>query len=232
MSALPNVVYANPTTPCWAPAGSGGGTGPTGPTGPAGLTNPVAFIEFTPATGSTGTVSQTLRSVTYPYNNASVVGVLNGTDLDGLRIGDSLVVSSSGPPSTQANMLYKWNGADFQEAGSGTTYNILDINVSNIPPLVSLTNIDAFSQKFGVNAVLQPKIQYGEFPTSGTSGSNTVTLSFPYTSSSNYVVMVTMEDTSPARMSALRVSSNSFDVHWANASGGSHTIAWTTFGDA
>lgn len=37
MSLLGNQSYANPTTPLWVPAGTGGGgsTGPTGPTGPA-----------------------------------------------------------------------------------------------------------------------------------------------------------------------------------------------------
>lgn len=222
MSLLSSTVYANPDTPCWAAAGSGGG----------GLTNPVPFIEFTPAVGSSGTVSKTLTSVTYPYNNAAVVGVMNGTDLDGLRIGDSLVVSSSGPPSTQANMLYKWDGMDFQEAGSGTTYPILDVDATNTPPVVSLGNIDSFSQKFGVIDVLQPKIQYGEFASSGGTGSNTITLSFPYKAINSYVVHATMEDVSPAQMSVQRVSSNSFTIYWANAGGGSHTIVWTTFGDA
>jgi hypothetical protein len=193
----------------------------------------VDFIEFAPGTGQTGTVSQTIRTVEFPYNSATVVGVLNGSNLANLSIGDSLLVQEGGVPSDAVGrMLYKWNGADFQEAGSGTTYPIMDVNVSNIPPLVSLTNIGAFSQKFGTTDVLQPKIQYGEFVSSGSAGSNTVTLSLPYTSSSNYVVMVTMQDADPAEMSANRVSSNSFDVYWQSASAGSHTITWTSFGDA
>jgi len=244
MSVVPSSVYANPTTPCFVPAGGGGGSGPTGPTGPtgpsgggtgSGLTNPVDYIEFAVGTGQTGTVSQRLRTVEYPYNSATVIGVVDvtGSNLANLSIGDSLLVQESGPPSGAAGrMLYKWNGADFQEAGSGTTYPILDVKTTGSPPVVSIGNIDSFSQKFGVIEVLQPKIQWGEFVSSGSAGSNTVTMSFPYTSSSNYVVMTTMQDADPAEMSVLRVSSNSFDVYWQSAGGGSHTIAWSAFGDA
>jgi hypothetical protein len=52
MSLLSSVVYANPSTPVWAPAGSVGGTGPTGPTGPAaGPTGPTGVQGPTGPTG-------------------------------------------------------------------------------------------------------------------------------------------------------------------------------------
>lgn len=244
MSVVPSSVYANPTTPCFVPAGGGGGSGPTGPTGPTGpsgggtgggLTNPVDYIEFAVGTGQTGTVSQRIRTVEYPYNSATVIGIVDvtGSNLANLSIGDALLVQQSGPPTGAAGrMLYKWNGMDFQEAGSGTTIPFFDVNTSNVPPVFSLTNVDAFSQKFGTTDVLQPKIQSDTFASSGASGSNTVTLSFPYKGAASYVVHVTMEDSNTAQMSALRVSSNSFDVYWSNASAGSHAIMWTTLGDA
>ena len=54
MSLLANTVYANPVTPCWTPAGAGGGpTGPTGPAGGAGATGATG-----PAGGGSTIVSQ------------------------------------------------------------------------------------------------------------------------------------------------------------------------------
>lgn len=52
MSLLGTQVFANPSTPCWVPAGGGGG-GPTGPTGSIGPTGPAGG-----GGGGSGLVSQ------------------------------------------------------------------------------------------------------------------------------------------------------------------------------
>jgi hypothetical protein len=40
-----------------------------------------------------------------------------------------------------------------------------------------------------------------------------------------------MEDSEPAEMSANRLTNSNFQVHWAQAGGGSHEIAWMTLGN-
>ena len=88
-----------------------------------------------------------------------------------------------------------------------------------------------FKRTLASTLIAQPTIQYGKATTgSGGSGSVTVTLPTAYTSSSSYVVQVTMADTDPAEMSANITSSNAFDIYWANGAGGTHTVFWTTFG--
>jgi hypothetical protein len=39
-----------------------------------------------------------------------------------------------------------------------------------------------------------------------------------------------MEDSSPSEISVVRVSATSIEIYWAQAGGGSHTIAWNTMG--
>jgi hypothetical protein len=78
-------------------------------------------------------------------------------------------------------------------------------------------------------SVLQPKIQYGTFASTGSSGSFTVVLPQSYVDTS-YIVHATMRDTNPASISVDISSVNMFDVYWANGGGGSHTIAWSSYG--
>jgi len=77
---------------------------------------------------------------------------------------------------------------------------------------------------------MNPLTQYGTVSTSGANGNTTVTIPTPYTSASSYIVMVAMEDTNPAQLSANRLTSSTFTIYWANAGGGSHTVAWLTVG--
>jgi len=77
----------------------------------------------------------------------------------------------------------------------------------------------------------QPFIQYGKITSvAGSSGSSNVILPIPY-ANTNYVAQITMEDTTPAQLSLNITAGNTFTLYWANAGGGTHTIAWTTFGD-
>ena len=78
-------------------------------------------------------------------------------------------------------------------------------------------------------SVLQPKIQYGAFSSTGSSGNFSVILPQSYVDTS-YIVHATMRDTNPAQISVDISSVNVFDVYWTNAGGGSHTIGWTTYG--
>jgi len=77
----------------------------------------------------------------------------------------------------------------------------------------------------------QPAIQFGKVATSGGSGSVQVQINTPYYANSNFVIQATMEDTSPAQMSAEANSISSFTLYWSNGGGGSHSLGWTTFGD-
>ena len=85
MSALPNAVYANPTTPCWTPAGGGGGgtgpTGPEGPTGPAGGGGSTGIFEsiglYAPD------ISNVLPFVTGGYSGSNAFIVENVKSLNG-----------------------------------------------------------------------------------------------------------------------------------------------------
>lgn len=79
-------------------------------------------------------------------------------------------------------------------------------------------------------SVVQPVIQYGS-NTSGSTASGSVPIILPtaYTST-NYVIQVTMGDSTPAQVSAVVATSNSFTIYWSGASSLGHTIYWTTYG--
>lgn len=93
----------------------------------------------------------------------------------------------------------------------------------------SFTVTAAFKRTLGSTAITQPIIQYGKESGSGGSGSVTVTLPVAY-SDTTYVAQATMQNTDPAEMAVSITSSNQFTIYWANGSGGSHQLAWTTFG--
>jgi hypothetical protein len=121
-----------------------------------------------------------------------------------------------------------------QSSPSVTTFDLSNIKTLNsaagtlaVPATIQATT---YSADLSGIQVVQPKVQYGIVTTSGSSGSTTITLSNAYASVSSYVALPIMEDTSPAEMSAQRTSDNTFDVYWAQAGVGSHTIAWATFG--
>jgi hypothetical protein len=69
----------------------------------------------------------------------------------------------------------------------------------------------------------------GTIATNGANGNQVVTLATPYPTAT-YTVYVSMEDTNPSQMSVNRLSASQFQVYWANAGGGAHTIAWLTAG--
>lgn len=81
-----------------------------------------------------------------------------------------------------------------------------------------------------IAGVRQPFIQYSTIATTGGSGNQQVELPVYY-ADSNYIVQVTMKDTSPAQLSVDVESQSSFSIYWGNAGGGAHDIGWTSFGN-
>ena len=82
----------------------------------------------------------------------------------------------------------------------------------------------------GSNQVLEPVIQYGTATGTGTSGTAVVTIPAAYTSSSSYVVQVTMRDAPTAQLYANPTAANAFTIGWSSAGSGTQHIMWTSFG--
>ncbi len=77
----------------------------------------------------------------------------------------------------------------------------------------------------------QPIIQYGALTVgSGTTGTYTFTGLTPYTSTSSFVVNVTMADAPAAQLYATIVSTSSFTIGWQSAGSGTQKVYWTTIG--
>jgi hypothetical protein len=243
MSLLPNTVYANPTTPCWEPDTTGGGLNPT-------------FTNVTINQGGAITMGSSITEGTQMFWNKNLAGTtytqmvmgydepaagtlsltfLDETnDYDKLKVGNVYAFGDGtgyGGAAPQV-VLGNASGALGLALKNGTTGVVTPVLSQSSPSVTTfdLRNIDTFATTIGAAQVVQPKAQYGTVATTGSSGSTTITLPQAYTSVSSYVAIPIMEDTSPAQMSAQRTSANTFDVYWANAGGGSHTIAWAAFG--
>ena len=113
----------------------------------------------------------------------------------------------------------------FEMQGAGVNVQT-NLNMSNH----SVSNVTGFTRILGSTAVAQPVIQYGTATGSGSSGSVTVTIPTAYTSSSTYVVQVTMRDSPTAQLYATPTASNTFTIGWSSAGAGTQNIMWTTFG--
>ena len=76
-----------------------------------------------------------------------------------------------------------------------------------------------------------PRIQYGiVLGGSGGSGSATVTLPIAYSTSTSYVVHVTMRDAPAAEVYAVPVTATTFTFGWQSAGTGAQYLSWTTIG--
>lgn len=76
-----------------------------------------------------------------------------------------------------------------------------------------------------------PRILYGTvLGGSGTSGSGTVTLPIAYSTSTSYVVHVTMRDAPAAQVYAVPVTATTFTFGWQSAGPGPQYLSWTTIG--
>jgi len=91
------------------------------------------------------------------------------------------------------------------------------------------TRTTNFYQDISGTAVQQPKIQYGQFSSTGSTGNQAITLAQSYLDTS-YNVHAVMRDTNPAQFSVDITARNAFTIYWANAGAGTHSIGWTSFG--
>jgi len=145
------------------------------------------------------------------------------------------VLSSSNVITIESLSTINTTSYNYYQAASNLT-ELHNENYSN----TSRTSANHITPNFVVSTCLnsyyiqnvrQPMIQYDEFATSGTTGSNLVVLPVPYSSINAYKAFATMEDEEPAQISVKRLSPSTFDVYWGQAGGGSHTIAWHTLGN-
>ena len=111
-------------------------------------------------------------------------------------------------------------------AGDVTIGSSYSLNMSTAP----IKNVGAFGRTLASTNVNQPVIQYGVATGSGVSGSVSVTIPTTYTSTSSYVVQVTMRDSPTAQLYATPTSANTFTIGWTSAGAGTQNIMWTTFG--
>ena len=108
------------------------------------------------------------------------------------------------------------------------------ITISNLygQPINLQTNTLQYSSPASSNVyVRQPFIQWGTATGSGGSGTVVVTIPQAYTTSSSYVVQVTMMDAPTAELYATPTATTSFTIGWTSAGTGTQTIMWTTFGN-
>jgi hypothetical protein len=110
-----------------------------------------------------------------------------------------------------------------------TSQKNMVLSASNTGNYITL-NSGEVNRTLSGTSISQPVIQYNTISSSGNSGSQTVALPTPYTSGTSYVAFACMEDADPAEISVVRDNLSSITIYWAQAGGGSHTIAWNTMG--
>jgi hypothetical protein len=150
-------------------------------------------------------------------NATSVLNMSNYITMNGNGVFDTTSVTS--PAGSNLTILASSGGSLTLGSPAGT------ITLSS--PTTTITN--DFVRRLAGSNVSQPIIQYGSFTGTGSSGNHTITFT-PYTSATSYIVIGSMMDTAPARMSAVPVSSNSATIYWEQAGGGTQTLCWTTMG--
>ena len=155
-------------------------------------------------------------------NSIQMTGHLTNQTLD---ISGSLIKSSSEiVVDTSQNAFY------VRPFGAGSFTNQVAVTATgNALEVSGDSYLVGGVDRFLGGPVPQPIFQYGTFNSSGSSGSNTVTLSNAY-STSNYLVFTTMIDTNPAQFSVDISSTTQFTVHWTSAGGTPHVIGWVSLG--
>jgi len=170
------------------------------------------------------------------YNISNIQNIIATTPLAVSGLG--VAVSSSG----NNNISLTTSGSGSINLTSGTTGDInLTANDTGIIKLTAGTGINGrvelnrtrFTSRvdrlLGGGDITQPIFQYGSISSSGNSGNQLVSFT-AYTSTGQYFIQVSMEDTQPAQMSVNKVSSSSARIYWANAGAGTHTITWLAYG--
>ena len=139
MSLLSRQVYANPTTPLWAPAGSGGGGG----------SNPI-YNSVTVAPGGGGPLP-----VKFGLNGAAAVGIFQ-LDEDGMPAADYLSFSGSNMDLSNVSSI---NGVpyfnspgtqfDFQAQGGTALAEAPDVTVLNALSFTAPANGKLYMEAMG-----------------------------------------------------------------------------------
>ena len=170
-----------------------------------------------------------------------IQAVWPGQNLEDLAIEGEPVTITDGALSTIFN-TQPYALQTTQPVGIGAGSGLVTISTNNVKvggqtqltkDTISTTFLNTpYGNNLYYAGYRQPNIQWGTVATSGASGSQQVQINTPYYETiSDYVVQVSMADSTPAEMSVSTQSKSSFTVYWANGGGGSHNINWTTFGD-
>ena len=129
----------------------------------------------------------------------------------------------------QSNVYDSFTNIGDQRIRYGTISGSNIFTIRNISGDIDLEGSNVTRTLSGVQ-IGQPVLQYGEASSSGNNGSVVITLPTAYTSAASYVAFVSMMDADPAEMSVVRNTSSEIEIFWAQAGGGSHTVAWNTMG--
>ena len=178
-----------------------------------------------------GVVIQGVKTFQGLASSPAVMTNINSIQMTGHLTNQTLDISGSYINSS-TDILIDSSGSSviFRPVSSGSTVNQVAITPSTYALEVTgdtycVGNFD----RHLVGPITQPVFQYGTFSSSGSSGSNTVTLPTGY-STTNYLVFPTMLDANPAQFGVVVSSTTQFTVHWANGGGGTHSIGWMTAG--
>jgi hypothetical protein len=139
------------------------------------------------------------------FNDGSISTIINS---------DPYSIKTSAPIQIQGNAVL-----------SGSNLNVSTLTVSSIQSFSMNKNT------ITIASIQQPFIQWGNIATSGNNGNQLNTLSTPY-SNTSYVVQLTPSDVGAgANLSYNILSPSTFQMYWTNASGGTHTVGFTCFGN-
>jgi hypothetical protein len=97
----------------------------------------------------------------------------------------------------------------------------------------SNASVWAFRQLLALGSTAAPlNVQYGTVlgGSGGSGGPITVTLPIAYSTSTSYVVHITMRDSPAAQVYAAPVTATTFQFGWQNGGGGAQYFSWTTIG--
>ena len=178
-----------------------------------------AGINPTPLLGANGLIGlNASTNIDLMANNNINLDAINNI----LITADTVVTSNIG---NTAFIGFDISGASFMY-GSTISGLISDTEVS----LISFSSNITATTPLTIETVKQPFFQKGKFTSTGSHGSNAITLPVSY-ENLDYTVFTSMRDNNPAQFSVDITSGSNFTVHWANAGGGSHSIGWLSSGD-
>jgi hypothetical protein len=170
-------------------------------------------------------------------NYTNICGVLasGGT---WASIGGSLTINSGRDTSVYANNTARLQGTTLiLDSQNGILINnnistaITIANTYGQPIILQTDTLQYSAPTNALSYTRQPFVQWGTATGSGISGTVVVTIPQAYTTSSSYVVQVTMRDAPTAQLYATPTATTSFTIGWTSAGTGTQTIMWTTFGN-